>query len=466
MPATLKYLLALISWFLYGLLPLSALGQTSQSNDYNFLSYRDEALDIMEAALGDDQSFQRLTYFTDKFGHRFSGSKSLEQSIDWIVSEMNQEPFDNVKTQKVMVPHWVRGEESVTLLSPRKKDLPMLGLGGSVGTPKGGIEADVLVVNSFDDLYQHAEQAKGKIVVYNMPFITYGQTVKYRYRGAIEAAKVGAVASLIRSVSPYSMQTPHTGNSAYENGVKKIPQAAITIEDAALLQRLQKEGVELRIHLSMDAKTLPDVPSRNIIAEIKGSEKPEEIVVLGGHIDSWDVGQGAMDDAGGSFAAWEAAKLIKTLGLTPKRTIRVVMWTNEENGLRGAKAYRDMVKEKGMLKNHILAIESDGGVFDPKGFGFTGSEEAFKIISGIGRLLEPLEANKISRGGGGADIAPLMDEGVPGMGLLVDSSRYFWYHHTAADTIDKLDPKEYQKCIATMAIMAYVVADIEKPLPR
>jgi carboxypeptidase Q len=173
-----------------------------------------------------------------------------------------------------------------------------------------------------------------------------------------------------------------------------------------------------------------------------------------------------MDDAGGSFAAWEAAKLIKMLGLTPKRTIRVVMWTNEENGLRGAKAYRDMVKDKGILKNHILAIESDGGVFDPKGFGFTGSEEAFKIISGIGRLLEPLEANKISWGGGGADIAPLMDEGVPGMGLLVDSSRYFWYHHTAADTIDKLDPKEYQKCIATMAIMAYVVADIEKPLPR
>lgn len=457
-----KYILLLI-----GLLSIQTISTVvnAQSAQTDFSSHRDEAKKLIEAATNDEEAFQRLTYFVDKFGHRFSGSESLENSIDWIVSEMRQQPFDKVKTQKVMVPHWVRGEESATLLAPRKKNLPMLGLGGSIGTPQGGIEAEVLVVEGFNDLHQHADQAKGKIIVYNVPFISYGQTVQYRYRGAIEAAKVGGVASLIRSVGPYSMQTPHTGNSSYEKGVKKIPQAAITLEDASLLHRLQKTGEKIRIHLSMEAKTLPDTPSRNIIAEIRGSEKPEEIVVLGGHIDSWDVGQGAMDDAGGCFAAWEAVMLMKKLGLRPKRTVRVVMWTNEENGLRGATAYRDMVQENGTLDNHVLAIESDGGVFKPRGFGFSGSDEAYAMISAAAKLLEPIGSDMVKRGGGGADIGPIMREGVPGMGLLVDGSRYFWYHHTAADTIDKLDEQEYQECIATMAVMAYVIADAEQSLP-
>lgn len=440
----------------------------AQSSDHktDIASYQDEALEIIDAAMNDGEAFETLTYFADKFGHRFSGSESLENSIDWILEEMKKQPFDRVTSQKVMVPHWVRGEESATLLAPYKKDLPMLGLGGSIGTPDGGIEAEVLVVENFEDLKKNADQAEGKIVVYNVPFTSYGETVRYRYQGAIEAAKVGAVASLIRSVGPYSMQTPHTGNSAYDEDVKKIPQAAITLEHAALLHRLQKMGEEIKIKLSMDAKTLPDTPSRNIIAEIKGSEKPEEIVVLGGHIDSWDVGQGVMDDAGGCFAAWEAVMLMKELGLKPKRTIRVVMWTNEENGLRGAKAYRDMVKENGSLKNHILAMESDGGVFKPRGFGFGGSDAAYKMVSEISKLLEPIDADLMRRGGGGADIGPLMREGVPGMGLLVDNSRYFWYHHTAADTIDKLDEQEYQKCIATMAVMAYLAADMDQIIPR
>jgi carboxypeptidase Q len=261
------------------------------------------------------------------------------------------------------------------------------------------------------------------------------------------------------------MQTPHTGTSSYQKGVKKIPHAAITVEDAMLLQRFQDRGQQPVVHLTMEAETLPETTSRNIIAEIRGSENPEEIVVLGGHIDSWDVGQGAMDDAGGSFAAWEAVLLMKKLGLTPKRTIRVVMWTNEENGLRGGTAYRDMVQENGSLENHVLAIESDAGVFEPKGFGFGGTEEAYKIISKAAPLLEPIGANDISEGGGGADIGPIMREGVPGMGLRVDGSRYFWYHHTAADTIDKLDEEEYQKSIAAMAIMAYIAAEMPEPLP-
>ena len=456
--------LFLLSVFTFGIGIRPALSQSLQPSS-DFSSYQEEAEQIIESAMNNKKAFQRLTYFVDRFGHRFSGSESLEQSIDWIVKEMQKQPFDKVRTQNVMVPRWVRGEESATLLAPRKKELPMLGLGNSVGTPEHGIEAEVLVVKSFDDLHQQAALAKGKIIVYNVPFTTYGQTVRYRYRGGIEAAKVGAVASLIRSVGPYSMQTPHTGNSSYAEGIPKIPQAAITMEDAMLLNRLQQQGESPRIRLKMDAQTLPDIPSRNIIAEIKGSEKPNEIVVLGGHIDSWDVGQGAMDDAGGSFAAWEAVMLMKKMGLQPKRTVRVVMWTNEENGLRGATAYRDMVQKNGSLKDHVLAIESDGGVFTPRGFGFGGSDAGYEMVSAIAKLLEPLDADKILRGGGGADIAPIMREGVPGMGLLVDNSRYFWYHHTAADTIDKLDEEEYQKCIAAMTIMAYVAADAERRLP-
>lgn len=443
----------------------SSLKAQSPSQKVNAASYQDETEAIIEAALNDDEAFDRLTYFVDKFGHRFSGSPALENSIDWIVEKMKDQPFDRVTTQKVMVPRWVRGKESATLLAPYEKELPMLGLGGSVGTPGNGIEAEVLVVKNFEELKANANKAKGKIVVYNVPFTTYGETVQYRMRGAIEAAKVGAVASLIRSVTPYSMQTPHTGTSSYEEGIKKIPHAAITVEDAMLLDRLQKQDQDLKIRLSMDAETHPDVPSRNIIAEIKGSEKPEEIVVLGGHIDSWDVGQGAMDDAGGSFAAWEAVMLMKKLDLQPKRTVRVVMWTSEETGIQGGNAYGKMVKENGTLENHVLAIESDGGVFEPQGFGFGGTNETYQMLKPISKLLQPIGADTLRKGGGGADIGPIMREGVPGMGLLVDGSKYFWYHHTAADTIDKLDDKEYRKSIAAMAVMAYVVADMPQRLP-
>ena len=439
----------------------SSLAQNKQISDY-----KSEADKLIEAIMADDESFEYLTYFADKFGHRFSGSESLENSIDWILDEMNKDGFDYVGTQKVMVPHWVRGEESATMKAPYKKDLPMLGLGGSVGTPEGGIEAEVLVVSSFDDLRAKAEQAEGKIVLYNVPFTTYGQTVQYRINGAIEAAKAGAVASLIRSVGPYSMQTPHTGTSSYAEGVKKIPHAAITLEHAGLIARMSERGETVTVKLEMDAKTLPDTESRNIIAEIKGSEYPEEIIVMGGHIDSWDVGQGVMDDAGGCLAAWEALRAMKELGLEPKRTIRVVMWTNEENGLRGATTYRDSVIADGSLDDHVLAMESDSGVFDPLGFGFSGSDKAFEMIKEVGKLLKPIGSDSITRGGGGADIGPIMREGVPGMGLRVDGEKYFWYHHTAADTIDKLTAEEYKECIATLAVMAYVVADMPERLPR
>jgi carboxypeptidase Q len=252
----------------------------------------------------------------------------------------------------------------------------------------------------------------------------------------------------------------------YEEGVPKIPHAAITAEDAAMLHRMQDRGERIEVHLRMSARDLPDVMSRNVIAEIVGREHPEEVIVIGGHIDSWDVGQGAMDDGGGCVAAWEAVRLMHVLGMRPRRTVRVVMWTNEENGLRGAKAYRDDQLDD--MENHLLAIESDAGVFKPAGFGFgsSASPESYETIVEVGRLLDRIGAGDVRRGGGGADIRPLMELGVPGMGLRVERERYFWYHHTEADTMDKLDPHEMGLSVAALAVMAYVVADMPEPLPR
>lgn len=338
----------------------------------------------------------------------------------------------------------------------------MLGLGGSIATPPGGIRAEVLVVSSYDELEARADEAGGRIVLFDVPFTTYGATVQYRAGGAIAAAKVGAVASLVRSVTPNSQQTPHTGNSSYEDGVRKIPHAAITVEDSELIHRMQDRGERVEVLLKMEAETLPDAPSRNVMAEIVGSEFPNEVVVFGGHIDSWDVGQGAMDDAGGVVAAWEAIRLMKKLGLRPRRTIRAVGWTSEENGGPGGPTYASDHADE----DHVLAMESDAGTFKPLGFGFTGSDRAFEMITDIATLLDPIGSGTITRGGGGADIGPLMATGVPGMGLNVDGTKYFWYHHTDADTIDKLDPDEVALCVATMAVIAYIVADMPERLPR
>jgi len=223
-------------------------------------------------------------------------------------------------------------------------------------------------------------------------------------------------------------------------------------------------GQRVTVKLTMSARMMPDAPSRNVVAELRGSSAPDEVVVMGGHIDSWDVGRGAMDDAGGVVVAWEAIRLLKELGLQPRRTIRVVGWTNEENGTRGGNGYRDAHRAE--LDKHIAAIESDGGVFKPLGFGFTGSDSALAIVRQIGTLLAGIGAGEIAKGGGGADIGPIMALGVPGLGLNVDGTKYFWYHHTDADTVDKLDQHDVALCVATMAIMAYVLADMPERLPR
>ncbi len=427
-------------------------------------AYRGAAARIIAAAQADSAAYDRLARLTDTFGHRLSGSESLERAIDWILDEMRRDGLERVRGEAVMVPRWVRGRESAELVAPRATALRMLGLGGSVGTPPEGLEAEVLVVGSFAELEARAAEARGKIVLFDVPFTGYGETVQYRAVGPSAAARAGAVAVLIRSVTPVSLQTPHTGSLRYDSAAARIPAAALTVEDAAMLRRMRSRGDRVVVRLRMEAATLPDAPSRNLVAELRGSERPDEIVVLGGHIDSWDVGTGAMDDAGGVVAAWEAVRLLHRLGLRPRRTVRVVGWTNEENGLRGGHAYRDAHADA--LDRHVLAIESDAGVFAPRGFGFTGSDSAYAVVREIGALLAPIGAGTITRGGGGADIGPIMQRGVPGMGLAVDGTKYFWYHHSEADTVDKLDPAELGRCVAALAVMAYVVADLPDALPR
>jgi carboxypeptidase Q len=426
--------------------------------------YRADANRIIDAALKDSTAWTRLAEMTEKFGNRLSGTPALEQTIDWVIAKMKEDGLQNVRGERVMVPVWVRGTESAQLVSPRVQNMPMLGLGGSIATPPGGITADVFVVSTFSELTQKAAQAKGKIVLFDAPFTSYGETVQYRARGAVAAAQVGAVAALVRSVTPFSMRTPHTGGMSYDSTVRRIPTAAITVEDAQMLHRLQDRGERIRVKLTMSARMLPDAPSRNVMGEIVGSERPDEVVVFGGHIDSWDVGRGAMDDGGGVVVAWEAVKLLQRLGLKPRRTIRVVGWTNEENGGRGGQGYRDA--HKADVDKHMLAIESDGGVFKPQGFSFAGSDAAMEVVKQIATLLDRIEAGAIVRGGAGADVGPIVALGVPGLGLNVDGTKYFWYHHTEADTIEKLDAHEMALCVATMAVMAYVVADMAEPLPR
>ena len=427
-------------------------------------SYRAAADRIIAAALADSAAWNRTAALTDKFGHRLSGSRALEDALDWIISEMKRDGLENVRGEPVTVPHWVRGEESATLVRPRAVRLNMIGLGGSIGTPPEGITAPVIVVNDLADLAARAAEVPGKIVLFDVPFTSYGATVRYRSIGAIEAAKVGAVASLIRSVGSYSIQNPHTGSMRYDTAVKRIPAAALSTEDAMMLHRMQQRGEEIALTLKMGARQLPDAQSRNVVAELRGSEKPDEIVVMGGHIDSWDAGTGAMDDAGGSVAAWEALRVIKKLGLRPRRTIRVVLWTNEENGLRGATTYRDT--HLGEIDKHVLAIESDNGVFKPSGISIAGNDAALETGRQIASLLSSIGATDVQRGGPAADVSPLAERGVPAAAPIVDGSRYFWFHHSAGDTMDKLDPRHFAECVAVMAVLAYVAADMPERFPR
>jgi carboxypeptidase Q len=429
-------------------------------------TYRRAADSLIHAATRDSAAYDRLGRLVDGFGHRQAGSRSLEAAIDWILGEMRKDGLQNVRGEPVTVTRWVRGEESAVLVRPRRDTLSLLGLGGSVATRKEGITAPVLVVSSFEELEQRKREARGKIVLFDVPFTDYPATRRYRTDGPSAAARAGAVACLIRSVASFSIRSPHTGRTSYDSAASRIPAAALSVEDAMMLHRMQDRGESPTVTLRMNARLLPPAQSRNVVAEVVGREKPEEVVVLGGHIDSWDVGQGAMDDGGGSVAAWEAVRLMHDLGLRPRRTVRVVLWTNEENGVDGGKAYRD--RHAAQLGRHVLAMESDGGVFQPTGFAFAGSDSAAALVRETAALLESIGATSVEqvKESPEADIGPLVERGVPGVGLEVDGSRYFWYHHSEGDTLDKLDPAELARCVAAMAVMAYVVADMPEGLPR
>jgi hypothetical protein len=421
--------------------------------------YRPVAGKLIDAALADTEGYNRLAYLCYRIGNRLSGSASLEQAIAWSAEQMKAAGLSNVRVIPVKVPHWVRGAESGRMVAPLDKPLHMLGLGMSVGTPPGGITADVVTVSSFDELAGlDREKVQGKIVVYNEPYTGYGPTRVYRSSGPSRAAALGAVAALVRSATPLAMQAPHTGEMAYDASQPKIPAAAVSPEDAMMIARLCADGVPVKVHIEMGAHMEPDADSGDVIGEIPGREKPEEIVVIGGHIDSWDVGQGAQDDGASIIACLQALALMHKLGLQPRRTIRVAFWVNEENGSRGGEAYRAFVG--GQIEDHVAAIEMDGGAEAPLGFGAGVDQNSMEMLRQIGTLLERVGAGEIAGGGGGSDIAPLLRDGVPGLSELTVGTHYFDWHHSEADTLDKVSPEDFRKNMAALAVMGYVLADM------
>jgi carboxypeptidase Q len=431
-------------------------------------SYRPIASRILTQAQSSDFAWQRLADLTDTYGNRLAGSDTLEKAIDWAVAEMKKDGLENVHKEPVMVPKWIRGHESLDLVTPVRQPLVLLGLGNSVGTPVAGLEAEVVVVKSYDEMTAHANEIKGRIVLLNVPFTNYGDTRPFRTDGASHAAKLGAIAFLLRSVGPPGLRTPHTGAMTYAADAAKIPAAAVPTEDADRLQRLADRGLHPRVRLMMEAHFAPDSPSFNVVGEIVGRDLPKEVLVVGGHIDSWDVGTGATDDGGGCIVTWEALRIMKQLNLRPRRTVRVVLFTNEENGTRGGNGYRDAHKAE--LPNHVLLLESDGGIFDPAGFGFTFdpaktgppgvAERAGQTVAAIAGLLAPIGADHITGEGEGTDIEPASTAGNVPMLAHLDTGDYFLIHHTPADTIARITPAQVSKNAAAIAVMIYTLADL------
>lgn len=474
--------LILLTLALFAPVDSSAYPETDKASAVPIVEkYREPAQRIIAAALAGNDAYRKLEELCINIGHRLSGSPQLEKAIDWAVEAMKKDGQENVRREKVMVPRWVRGRESVTMIEPRNESLVMLGLGGSIGTPPEGITAPVIVVSGKDELEKIGDAARGRIVLFNNPMPPYnaetgsgyGTAVQYRGRGASLASKQGAVACLVRSVTAKSLRSPHTGAMRYAEDDTKIPAAAITTEDADTIARLQSRGIPVVINLKMEAQTFPDAVSANVVGELRGSTNPDEVVVIGGHIDSWDVGHGAHDDGGGCVMAMEAINVLRKLNMIPRRTIRVVLWTNEENGLAGGKTYAaDHASE---LSKHVAAIESDSGVFRPTGYSVECENKEREVAAAdqlrdLLTLLSSLGPMKASTGHSGADISPMKPAGVLLMGHNVEGSTYFDYHHTHADTIDKIDPEVLSQNVAAMATVAYVLADMptrlgERPNP-
>jgi len=378
--------------------------------------------------------------------------------------------LDNVHGENVTIPKWVRGEEFAYMIQPRHKKLNMLGLGSSIG---GNITGEVIVVSSFDDLKLKASQGltQGKIIVYNQqcdwinnPVNCYGDTAGYRVDGASEAAKVGGIGSLIRSLASLSINSPHTGVQNYQDGVPQIPTACITVEDAEMMARMQDRGETIIVNYYMEARNYPDVTSQNVVAEVTGSTYPDEIVLVSGHLDSWDVGQGALDDGDGAFISWQALSYLVQLNIRPKRTLRLVMWSCEEFGGIGAQQYFD--RHSVNISKMDLVMESDMGVFHPTGIEFTGNAAATEIMQEIAQLLQPINTTLLTTGGDGTDISPWMNAGVPGASLANENDRYFYFHHSDGDTMTVLNSDDLDLAAVTWAVTALSVANLDDLLPR
>ena len=436
---------------------------------------------IQQAALTSDYAYRRLSHLCNNIGPRLSGSPQAQKAVEYVADEMKRLGAV-VQLEKLMVPHWVRGEETASLVeyagqapnTPQK--VVLTALGSSVATPPGGLTAEVIVVNSFDELTALGrEKVAGRIVLFNVRFDkqmaaqgfameAYGQAVIYRAFGPSSAARLGAIAALVRSVGGADYRLPHTGGLHYAEDAPKIPGAAVTAEDADMIARLSSEGT-VRMRLTLTPQTLPDAPSYNVIADFKGSEHPEQLIIVSGHLDSWDLGTGAIDDGAGVVIAMQAIQLLKQLGLQPKRTIRMIAWMNEENGVVGARTYAQ--EHASDMANHFAAIESDHGAGHPLGFVATGDAGIVPMLAQISTVLEPSGATLMKLGEcEQTDITPLSAAGVPAFGLWQDGRTYFHYHHTAADTFDKIEPRALAENAAAMAVLAYALANLQQALPR
>ncbi|RWS15007.1 transferrin receptor-like protein [Dinothrombium tinctorium] len=414
-------------------------------------------------------TYNELEKFVDKFGPRMTGTETLENSIDYMLDLLRRNGL-NARTEEVEAPFWIRGEEYAEMTKPWPKKFGVLGIGLSVGTNGANISAPVLVVTSFEELEERRDEVQGKIVVYNFKFKSYGVSVKYRSQGASRASKYGALAVLVKSVTPFSLYTPHTGMLNYDQTVPKIPAACITVEDAELIHRLSKRD-NVSVRLFMGAKTL-DKPaiSRNIIVDIKGWKYPEEVVIVSGHIDSWDVGQGAMDDGGGAFVSWRALAVIHNLGLKPKRTLRAILWTGEEQGLWGAQSYIKVSltpRHKNEIDNISIAMESDIGTFRPLGLTFSGTNPKSQcIVKHTLELMKAINATELVLGVEGSDIVLFNEYKVPLASLNNDHRTYFYYHHTNADTMLVENSTNLDTCTALWAASSFVFADLNHKLWR
>jgi carboxypeptidase Q len=459
--------------------PWAGVPQLSQAQRENFPPQLMEQLAaIKSAALEDDYAYQQLTHLTENIGPRPSGSLQAKGAVDYVAAELRQLGLE-VHLEEVKVPHWVRGAEAAELVEytgqvpGTTQKIVLTALGGSTATSAEGITADVIVVNNFDEFSALGrDKVAGRIVLFNelfdkckaaagLAFAAYGEAVRYRAAGPKAAADLGAVAALVRSVGNADYRLPHTG----WNFPASIPAGAVTAEDAELIAHLAARG-KVRMHLTLTPQKLPDEVSHNVIADLKGSEHPEQIVVVSGHLDSWDLGTGAIDDGAGVAVAMETAELLQKLHLHPKRTIRVIAWMDEESGGAGSAAYTK--DYSGEFTRHVAAIEMDAGAAHPLGFDVKINPKAIEMLHPVTSTLDSIGATVLqpSSYSPGADITSMSEAGVPTLGILLDGRTYFSYHHTAADTLDKVLPSELRENAAAMAVMAYALATMKDPLPR